>query len=310
MATPRKKKPVVEAAPEMGPASADLPTPPEAMPLSHSSASLLLDCEQRYVHHKILKTPNDPDYVKSDALAVGSAFHWILENSRHEKPKSITADLAHCAADKDIRLPEEEFALVHAMIISYLRLHLQKMPGFKVLEVETEIKTEMFHGFIDAILEDPEGRWHILDLKTYKTLYRPGLVALPRDAQLALYAGHAPLLAEMHNLDLKRFGGVRWRVVTKSTAKQKASETQAEFVMRLVDKHVNAYDLAISADQLDVAERMELHKLLWETSKELRTRKPTRNYKACFSFFSPCPWFSRCHNVLASAEPGVVITEG
>lgn len=308
MATPRKKKPVAEPAPEMGPASADLPPP--SMPLSHSSASLLLDCEERYVHYKIRKTEQDPDYVKSDALAVGSAFHWILENSRHEKPKSITADLAHCAADKDIRLPEEEFALVHAMVLRYLRLHHQEMPGFKVLEVETEIKTEMFHGFIDAILEDPEGRWHILDLKTYKTLYRPGLAALPRDAQLNLYAGHAPLLAEMHNLDMKRFGGVRWRVVLKSTAKQKASESTAEFVKRLVDKHISAFDIAVPLEKMAIDERMETHRLLWEKSKELQTRKPLKNFKSCFSFYSACPYFSRCHSVLATDEPGVVITGG
>lgn len=281
----------------------------ESIPLSHSSAGLLLECEQRYVHHKVLKTKPDPDYVKSDALAVGSAFHWILEKSRHEKPKSITEDLEHCVMDEDILLPEEEMPLVHAMVLKYLRLH--QASGFKVLEVETELKTEMFHGFVDAIVEDPMGFWYILDLKTYKTLNPASIRALTKDPQLNLYAAHAPLLAKIHNLDEKRFGGCRWRVVTKSSAKQKASESTADYVMRLVEKHLSSYDLTVPVAKLSPAERAETHRALWEKTKELKTRPPIRNYKNCLSYFSPCPHWSQCYGkTFSEMEGDVIVTEG
>lgn len=267
-------------------------------PLSYSSAELLQSCEQRYAYYKIDKVPVDPDYEKSDALALGSAFHWILEQSRHEKPKSITEDLARCVSDPDIGLSEDDVPLVHAMILKYLRLH-QRM-GLKVLHVETEIRTEWFHGYIDAIMEDSEGRWGIVDLKTHKSLHMPSLAALPRDPQLNLYAGHASALAQALGLDVKRFAGCRWRVVTKSSAKPKKGETAIEYIARLTDHHVVAYDIPIPIESMNWSERMRMHKSLWEKSGLLQGGRPLRNYKNCFSFYSPCSYWKRCHGKLFS----------
>jgi len=212
------------------------PKKPAVPPLSHSSAQTLLGCEQKYVYYKLLEEPKDADYKKSGALAIGSAFHWILENSKHEKPKSITDDLKQCSTEEDIQLSEDDYGLVQAMIIKYLRLH--KKLKLKVITCEPQILTTSMNGYIDVIEEDEEGIWWITDLKTAKTFYPSKVRELAHDPQLNLYAAHRAILADTFGLDPTKFGGCRYRVTTKSSAKQQAKETYIDFVLRLANKHV------------------------------------------------------------------------
>lgn len=280
-------------------------------PLSHSSASTLLECEQRYVYYKIDGAKEDSDYVKADSLGLGSAFHKVLEDSHHEKPVSISAALQALVDDPEVKLNAEDLLLCHAMVLKYLRLH--KQMGLKVLAVETEIKTKWVHGFVDAIMEDADGKWWIVDLKTYKDLKPSTVAMLSRDPQLTLYAAHAFYLAEIHGLDLSKFGGCRWRVVTKSSARQKATETEADFVKRLADDHVKAYDIPVQAAMFDTQERLDLHVDLHKRTQKLVKVKPVRNYRACFNFFSPCPYWSKCYGktyseMLSDQEHVTVLT--
>lgn len=264
-------------------------------PLSHSSAQTLLGCEQKYYFYKVAKIEQDPDYVKSDALSIGSAFHHILEKSNHEKPALLRQRLKECEKDPDIRLPPDYFNLVHAMVLKYVRMHTKL--GWKVLAVEFKLETEWFTGFVDAIMEDPKtNKWWIVDLKTYKSLYRPGLPALIRDPQLTLYAGHAPMIAEMFNLDMDKFGGCRWRVVTKSTAKQKPAEEESAYILRLVNENIKAYDVAVPVEKMDIPKRMGIHKSLYEKAQAMGRGEvePSRNYGNCMAYFSPCQYWSKC----------------
>jgi hypothetical protein len=260
-------------------------------PLSHSSAQTLMTCEQRWVYYKVDGFPNDPDYEKADSLGLGSAFHKVLEDSKHEKPASIRAELEKCVLDPDVQLRKDDILLVHAMILKYLRLH--KQMGFKVLAVETEVKTDSCILYVDAVMEDLQGFWWIVDLKTYKQL--PNVAMLSRDPQLTLYASHAALIAEIYQLDLKKFGGVRWRVVTKSAAKMQPKEDEATFVKRLVEKHVKAYDIPVPKETLDTEERLAIHTALYKRSLKLAQSAPIRNYASCFNYYSPCQYWSRCY---------------
>lgn len=262
-------------------------------PLSHSSASTVLECEQKFAYYKIDGFPNDPDYVKSDALAIGSAFHKVLEDSKHEKPESIRASLLACTEDPDVRLPESEVLLCHAMVLKYLRLH--KQMGFKVLAVEIGIETKEVVGYIDAIMEDLQGFWWIVDLKAKKSLSPTEVAMLKNDPQLNLYAAHAGMIADSLKLDAKKFGGCRWRVVTKTTAKQKNGEADAAYVARLADDHVKAYDIPVPFDEAAAAERLATHLELYKRTQKLAKSKPIKNFKSCNSFFSPCQYWSRCY---------------
>jgi hypothetical protein len=270
---------------------------------------MLLTCEEKYANYKIRKTPVDADYQKSDALALGSAVHWILEASKHEKPASITKDLAICVRDPTIGLPEEAVPLAHAMVLRYLRLH--KDMGLKVLAVEIKIEIEGFLGYVDAVMEDAEGNWHIVDVKTWKSLTDAVLRQLPKDAQMGLYASQFEYVANLLGLLPEKFAGIRWRVISKSTTKQKKGEAYADYVLRLVEA-VRAYDLFIPRAKLDWTERLQIHRKLWEKSARLRSGEdtPIKNFKSCFDFYSPCEFFSRCHGSLFSESHGVEVTEG
>ncbi len=278
-------------------------------PLSYSSASTLQECERRFSHYKLLRTPEDEDYEKSSALAIGSAFHWLLEKSKHEKPVSISADLAICVADPTIGLAEEDVPLVHAMVLRYLRLH--KRMGLRVLAVEIEIRTEWFLGYVDAVMEDADGNFWIVDLKTWKSVMPSTTQMLPKDVQLGLYAAHSALVAEQLGLLPEKFAGVRWRVATKSSAKQKKTESYIDFVKRLADDHIKAYDIPVPKDRLNGDERLAAHFKLWEKSAELRAdpSKAAQNFKNCFSFFSPCAYWSKCHGQIFSEPVNLEITE-
>lgn len=280
-----------------------------APPLSHSSASTLQGCEQRYVHYKVLRTPEDPDYEKSEALAIGSAVHWILEKSKHEKPASISTDLAICVRDPTIGLREEDVPLVHAMVLTYLRL--RKRVPLRVLAVEVEIRTDWMLGYVDIVEEEEDGSWWITDVKTWKTLNDAQVKQLPKDPQLNLYAGHHEVVAELLGLLPEKFAGVRWRVVTKTSAKQKAGEDYLTYVKRLADKHLEAHDIPVPRVLLHPGERLAEHRRLWERSAVLIASGgvgATKNYKTCFDFFSPCQFWSACHGQTFSDDIPLNIT--
>ncbi len=278
-------------------------------PLSHSSAQLLLGCEQRFHFYKIERVTPDPGQTKSDALAIGSAFHSILERSLHEKPASITAELARCTADPDIGLDEEDQALVHGMVLRYLRLH--KKSGLRVLAVEVEIKSDDFLGYIDAVMEDSEGKWSIVDLKTWGSLTDAQMRQLPKDPQMNLYGSKMALVAEQLGLLPENFVGVRWRVAVKSTSKRKKTEDYGTYVKRLADDHLRAVDIFIAKEKLDCEGRLDIHKRLWEKSERLRAgvEKPIKNFGNCYSYFRACEYFSRCHSGLFSEPADVEVTE-
>lgn len=283
---------------------------PEVGPLSHSSAKTLTACEQKYVFYKVQSAPKDPDYVKSDALAVGSAFHWILENSLHEKPKNIVESLDHCEKDVDILLPKSQRCLVHAMVLYYRRLHVKM--GFKVIYVELGIKTKDTIGYIDAIMEGPDGRWWIVDLKALASFYMPTINSLFMDPQLNLYAAHASLIAKELGLDPKRFGGCRWRVVTKSKANQRELEDDVSFVKRLMaSSAIKAHDIEVPIELMAPKETLARHKELYKVSKKLYKpgAKPAKNFDNCFKFNKPCEYYSRCHGHTYSEAQIAIVTE-
>lgn len=277
-------------------------------PLSHSSAKTLLGCEQKYVHYKVKGTKPDSDYEKSDALAVGSAFHWILEKSNHEKPESILDELAKCESDPDILLPPSQGPLVHAMVLKYLRLH--KRMEFKVLQIEFQILTDFVTGFVDALMQDPDGRWWIVDLKTAANFYQANVPLLFLDPQLNLYAAHAEEIAERFDLDMAKFGGCRWRVTTKSRLKQKYDEDRMEYTKRLL-KSVKCYDIEVPIEKMAPMDTLERHNKIFARSKQLYSpkAKPSKNFGNCMAFFKPCEYWSKCHGGLYSETDCDIVQE-
>lgn len=262
--------------------------------LSYSSASLMRGCEQRYYYYKVAKIDIDPDASKdSAAFNVGKAFHYILEESKHVKPAKMGPLLEDCV--KYFNLQENEIGLVHAMVLKYLRLRSKQ--NMRCVGCEYVIKSDLTVGFVDLIEEDLDtGLWWISDMKTAKTFYPTTVSRLPMDRQLNLYTNYMEQIAEAYGLDPKKFGGCRYKVTTKSSAKQRKNESYNEYVMRLVDSYIKSYDIIVPKEKLNPKSVMAEHKRLHKRSLKLREgAKPTQNFGYCESYFKPCEYWSNCH---------------
>lgn len=270
--------------------------------LSYSSARLLQGCEQRYWHYKVSKTQQDSDVEdNTKAFAIGSSFHKVLEDNKHEELLNIEPaernDLIVRELEKCVQtegLDEKDMALTHAMLIKYLRL--RKKQGFKTLACEYSIPSKLVIGFIDLIEEDPNGGWWISDMKTAKTFWSTLVARLPQDRQINLYSHFAMDVARDLKLDLTKFKGCRYLVTTKSAAKKKANESYMDFVARMANGLIKSYAIEIPVSKLNPAavynEHVELHK----RSMQLREGEaPTKNFGYCENYFKPCPYWSQCH---------------
>lgn len=262
--------------------------------LSYSSARLLQGCERKFYHYKVKETPIDSDASKdTTAFIIGKAFHHILEMSNHKKPEKIGELLEECV--QNLGLAETDCGLVHAMVLKYLRL--RATTNLEAVAVEWKINDPTTIGFVDLIEKDTEtGEWFISDLKTAKTFYPTTLSKLPNDRQLNLYASYAPQIAEEFGLDLDKFAGCRYKVTTKSSAKQQAKESYLQYVKRVTDKFIKSYDIIIPKDKLNIVEVVAEHKRLYNRAQSIRDgAEPLQNFGYCESYFKPCEYWSQCH---------------
>lgn len=277
--------------------------------LSHSTAKTMLLCEEKFVHYKVRNAPRDKDYEKSTALSLGSAVHWILEKSLGDYPADIIGDLDLCESDPDIMLPNSERYLAHAMVLKLVRLN--KKCGHRFVAVEPSIDNSWFTGKIDMILEGEDGKWWIGDYKCLKS-FRPDMDGrmLFRDPQLNIYASRAKDIAKLLDLDPEKFGGTRYRVCTKSSAKRQPKESEVDIVLRLVNA-VKAYDIEVPVESMNPKFAETLHKKLYKRSMDLRKdpSKAVKNYNSCMNFFKPCEYWSQCHGALYSEMQLKVVVE-
>lgn len=264
--------------------------------LSYSSWGQLQTCEQQYVHRKILKTEVDNKEQDRTAFDVGSATHqcvedtnWGLTELTQEVVDKAIADYPDAADHK---------GLVHAMSIRLIQQ--QKMSGLICVKAEQQITHPKINGFIDLIAKKHNGDWYIIDLKTSASKPNEGKIAqLPNDRQLNLYSKFAPEVATHLNLDINKFQGCVYRVVVKSKASPKSTESYKAFVNR-VRKLTQVYDIMIPKETMNIEE-------IWESFcdahvKSLSLREgevPVKNLGACFNYFRTCDYFSRCHGYKA-----------
>lgn len=270
--------------------------------LSYSSARLLQGCEQKYWYYKVGKVDKDSDVEDTTtAFAVGSSFHKVLEDYKHEglfvhktdtRNKLIRKALEKCVQEEG--LPETDINLVHAMLIVYLRG--RKSEGFKTIACEYVIEHPKVIGYIDLIEEDPDGGWWISDMKTAKSFWSTLTARLPQDRQLNLYAKFAPVVAEDLQLDIDKFKGCRYLVTTKSSAKKRQLEDDIEFITRLCSGLIKSYTIEVPKEKLNPDSVFDEHMSLQNRAVELKNGEaPNRNFGYCETYFKPCDYWSRCH---------------
>ena len=261
--------------------------------LSYSSLMTLMGCQQKYVHHKILKTKPDSDHREGDALTIGKCFHQVLEDTLHT---NLDLDRNLKLSMKDYPLKDDWNLRVKAMLIAYTKMHA--LSGLEVRAVEIEVLEDNFVAYIDAIMTGPNGEWWIVDLKTAARWDKNLMKTLPYDFQLSLYSMRYQKIAKDLSLDPKKFMGCRYRATTKpSLFKQRAGETDGAFVMRMAER-ITSTDVVVKLEEL---------KKFWGRVNEMSTNytnmaiklkegaTPAPNYGECFKYFKPCRFWSQCH---------------
>lgn len=275
----------------------------ESAGLSPSSLQLYLSCPRKYWLQKVKKEAPDPDADKDTvALRLGSAFHKVLEDCKHELSGVSLSDVVKVCLG--FELDTDTAALVYAMLSHYKAVH--EKSGLKAIACEVQIALPTFFGYVDVVLQAADGGWWIGDMKTastYSPLLMPQLASHP---QLSLYAAHRKVLAEALGLEVGKFLGCRYRLATKSKTQRKPGEGDAAYVGRL-RKAVRAYDFAVPAAILKTAGPVQA---LVHASDKIAASKekeayPT-NYGACTNYFKPCEYWSQCHGrTVSEAGEGV-----
>jgi len=264
--------------------------------LSYSSFNLIKNCSQKYYNYKVLKREIDSDASSStEAFDIGKCFHAVLEFTGH----STVGLLDHLKTECERYSVEEHQPMIHAMLLKYLKLH-QKV-GLKFTKAELELTDKTFIGFVDVIMEDDDGGWWVVDIKTAARIYPITKAKLKTDPQLNLYAAKMLEDLKKYGLKLKKkdFKGCRYRVTSKPTLRRKSTETYGQYVQRLYSS-CRSIDYVVPKESLNMAAALREHKVEHDFSLQLRNGEllPERNLSYCDSYFRPCEYWSGCHREL------------
>jgi len=265
------------------------------MRISYSGSNLFQGCQRRFWHYKIAETPHDSDFRdESAALRLGKAFHQVLEHTMHKKSRLKKEIFQESFNDNEV-LSDTERGLIYGMVHKYLQLH--EKSGLTVKAVEVQVGNENYIGYVDAIMVDTFGNWWIVDLKTAARLSGSLLSRLSRDPQLNAYSYFKEQIADLCDLDVAKFAGVRYRVTTKAAIKLNIKESFTKFCKRVFDK-VESYDIGIPAQDLNPEAVYSHFMNLLKQMVELETtpeKEVPQNYTYCETYFKPCPWWSNCY---------------
>lgn len=256
---------------------------------------LIQSCEQRYYHYKVLNTDKDSDYTESEALGLGKAYHHVLEKTLHKywDEKLLIEAMAEHKVDQD------DANLLRVMLTKYVEF--RKKSGLEIVRCEFGIETSEYVGFADAFAIDKSNNtWWIVDLKTAGR-HDPNLIPqIAKDMQVGLYSH---FVADIENavdaLKGYTFGGFRYNQCIKS----KASTAKG------LDSGVKVYEIVIPAELIAEGEAWSMFQEVHNRALELHAGEaPRKNLSSCFSYFSPCPYFSKCHgNLFSEGNKKVIV---
>ena len=255
----------------------------------------LQSCETRYWHRKVNATPPDEDYTPSESLGLGKAFHKVLEDFNH----TGWNESALIKAMGEFNCEEDDRGLLAVMLDKYLEF--RKASGLKVVLCEFGIETQTYVGYCDAIAIEPSTKlWWIVDLKT-TARHDPNLVPqLAKDMQIGLYSHFAgDIEATTPALEGYTFGGFRYCQVVKSKAQTLSG----------LQKGVKVFEMVIPSEVIDTENSWRLFSEIHDRATDLnKGEAPRKNYSSCFSYFSPCQFFSKCHgNLFTKGNPKVQV---
>lgn len=270
--------------------------------ITNSKCSTLDECETKYAHKYILKTMQDNDFIEPNYFGFGKAFHYVLEQTRHDG-SNFKVDLLDEAINMEGLDHVYDKAKLLKCLQSYFVMH--KKSGLKVLSVELTWMEESFGGIVDCIGIDQYDKWWIMDTKTAASLdpTKPSMVIT--DQQVNLYSHHHEAIREaiMTDFDIKlgEYAGFIYRETAKPTEKKKkVAEDFDTFYNRIKDvqsRETKVSKKLLTTDQ--VIDSMIRKSNRINELKELVASKGIKalssNYRNCVIHNNPCKFFSACH---------------
>ena len=280
--------------------------------MNNSMSNLLDVCEKRFFFKYLLNKPTDSDYIKPTYFLFGSCFHEILDKTLHNGDL-FTTQILNEITEKHGLDPVYEKAKMVSCLLEYYKMH--KLSGLKTIKTEYYFEFDS-KGTLDAIMEDTDGGWWIIDTKTAKSLSDSRSILLFKDQQLNLYAHHAEdiklRLKEKEGIELGEFKGIKYREITKAQErKKKVAETFEQFYQRLSPSTYREHTLTLDILNTKKAKQNVLNKterVQNMIDKYLANGENidilTENTQNCINFITKdvCPFFSQCHGVQYSAS--------
>lgn len=270
--------------------------------LSPSSMALYQSCARKYFYKKIDgRKPDDDVDQDVEALNIGSAFHKVLEDTRHYLKDLSYQTVLKVATDHAVA---DAAPMIFAMLSHYKAMH--EASGLAVVACEVEVETKEFFGIVDVILKDLENNWWIGDMKTASS-YNPAALhpTLGRHPQLNLYAFHAAHIGASWGLEPNKYRGCRYRLTTKSKLIRKRDEELGAFIGR-VSNVVKSYDFPVLKEAMDPEGIYDLHTRVREEidiSGKLQANF-LQNFGNCMQYYRPCDFWSACHGKNCSQMRG------
>ena len=237
-------------------------------PLTHSNMSVFKNCHRMY-YFKV--TQGLARKTRRTALSDGSAIHKGIETG------SVTEALAELddiypANQSDAEALANRRAFIEAAVTGYLK----RFPDPPVAKHEIQFdlpiinpatkavsKTFRLAGKIDG-LEQRNGKWWLVEIKTSGKLDRAYIERLPLDTQVTTYV-----------YALTRMGydiaGVVYRVIRKPTIQQRQKETAQEYRQRLIQDYQERQDFYFYEEPLyrSKADLDEFEAELWAITQDV-----------------------------------------
>ena len=295
------------------------------MKLSNYGASILEECERKFVHQYIWKTAKDPDAeTDSHALNYGTVMHGMLEFVARIPRKFEVTDTLDVAVfediwnrlindDKEIKkiyetLDLSDQAKIYVACNNFLRWRGAQPEGTKLF-LEQEIETDFCRARLDLIVVYPDGKWWIMDHKSTSTIFGGSqdlkILQAPHDPQLRLYAMLAKYIPKI--ADVNDFQGVGFLEYHKTKHTQTKNDSHfTDIVERMFAKDAQMKDhfrmICVEKEEMDIEEfaqnYLAQHKRAIElncSAKDLRSSR--QNRRSCVnSYGQVCAYFSHCHN--------------
>lgn len=151
------------------------------------------------------------------------------------------------------------------------------------------------HGYIDGIIEEPDGYW-LLEIKTASIINKDYIDKLMFNDQISRYMYAVKNgFVEDFKLD-KPLLGIKYRIIKKPMIRQKQKETIVEFRNRLIEKlQEEEYMIELLLNRTDE----EIMECIRDTAEDIITMKTagrfTKTLSAC-STYGRCPYMELCCN--------------